>query len=83
MSNPPPRTVRFLVSDLVHPHPSRVLMEMFEHLGLEGEVAAQTTDGETPHLIVRVKGLAEPVIVPLNKAQPADPASCASASRHG
>jgi hypothetical protein len=75
MQNAPPKTgqtVRFVVSDLVHPHPARVLMEIFQHLCLEGEVAAETTDGETAHLVVRVEGLADPVIVPLHKTQPAD-----------
>jgi hypothetical protein len=75
MQNAPPKTgqtVRFLLSELIHPHPSRVLEEMFQNLSLEGEVAARTTDGEVPYLIVRVEGLAEPVIVPLDKAEPAE-----------
>jgi len=75
MPDAPPKTgqtVRFVVSDLVHPHPARVLMELFEQLRLEGEVAAETTDGEARYLVVRVEGLADPVIVPLNKTQPAD-----------
>jgi hypothetical protein len=75
MQNAPPQTgqtVRFQLSDLIHPHPSRVLEEMFQNLSLEGEVAARTTDGEAAHLIVRVAGLAEPVIVPLDKTEPAE-----------
>jgi hypothetical protein len=81
MPDAPPKTgqtVRFVVSDLVHPHPARVLMEMFQNLSLEGEVAAETTDGEASYLVVRVKGLADPVIVPLTKTQLAEPASCTS-----
>ena len=75
MQNAPPKTgqtVRFLLSDLIHPHPSRVLAEMFQNLSLEGEVAARTSDGEGPYLLVRVEGLAEPVIVPLDKTEPAE-----------
>jgi hypothetical protein len=75
MQHAPPKTgqtVRFLVSDLIHPHPTRVLEEMFQNLSLEGEVAARTTDGEAPFLIVRVQGLTDPVIVPLSKTEPAD-----------
>ncbi|HKI30883.1 MAG TPA: hypothetical protein VKA46_03385 [Gemmataceae bacterium] len=81
MENTPPKMVRFRVADLIHPHPARVLMELFEGLNLEGEVAAGTTDGETPYLVVRVAGLADPVIVPLDKTQPAEPASCGLSRR--
>jgi hypothetical protein len=42
-------------------------MELFQHLSLEGEVVACTTDGATPYLVVRVAGLAEAVIVPQEK----------------
>jgi hypothetical protein len=45
-------------------------MEIFRHLTLEGEVVAETTDGEVPYLVVRVPGLAEALIVPLGKADP-------------
>jgi len=61
------RTVRFQVGDVVHPRPVQVLLELFQHLSLEGEVVASTTDGELPYLVVRVAGLAEAVIVPLEK----------------
>jgi hypothetical protein len=70
--------VRFLVTDLIHPHPAQVLLELFAGLTLEGEVVAGTTDGEKPYLVVRVAGLADPVIVPLEKTQPTQPASCGS-----
>jgi hypothetical protein len=75
MPDAPPKTgqtVGFALSDLVHPHPANVVMELFQNLHLEGEVAAETSDGETTFLVVRVKGLAEPVIVPLHKTRPAD-----------
>jgi hypothetical protein len=55
------------VGDIIHPRPVQVLMELFRHLNLEGEVVARTTDGETPYLVVRVMGLSEAVIVPLAK----------------
>jgi hypothetical protein len=61
------KTVRFLVGDVVHPRPVQVLTELFQHLSLEGEVVAATTDGEMPFLVVRVAGLTEAVIVPLGK----------------
>ncbi|HKI30884.1 MAG TPA: hypothetical protein VKA46_03390 [Gemmataceae bacterium] len=61
------KTVRFQVGDVVHPRPIQVLMELFRHLSLEGEVVAATTDGETPYLVVRVAGLSEAVIVPVEK----------------
>ncbi len=77
-----PRKVRFLITDLIHPHPAVVLAEMFQDLDLEGEVAAATTDGEAPYLVVRVPGLSEPVIVPLNKTRPAESAGCGSGARH-
>ncbi len=76
-----PKKVRFLVADLIHPHPARVLVEMFQNLDLEGEIAAATTDGEAPFLVVRVPGLSEPVIVPLDKTRPVEPAGCGPAPR--
>jgi len=79
VENVPPKAVRFLVSDLVHPHPARVLLELFQQLTLEGEVAAATTDGAMPYFVVRVPGLAEPVIVPRAKTQVAELAACAPA----
>jgi hypothetical protein len=76
-----PKKVRFLVTDLIHPHPARVLLEMFQKLDLEGEVAAGTTDGEAPFLVVRVAGLSQPVIVPLDKTRPVEPAACGPAAQ--
>ncbi len=76
-----PRKVRFLISDLIHPHPARVLMELFEDLVLEGEVAAATDDGEVPYLVVRIAGVSEPVIVPLDRTRPAKSAGCPSGAR--
>jgi hypothetical protein len=61
--------VRFRVTDLVHPHPARALLELFRELDLEGEVTAETSDGEAPYLVVRVPGLSDAVIVPLEKTQ--------------
>jgi hypothetical protein len=66
----PNRTVRFRVGDVVHPRPVQVLLDMFRHLSLEGEVVTTTSDGELPYLVVRVAGLAEAVIVPLAKTTP-------------
>ncbi len=83
MSTAPQRRVRFRIADLIHPHPGRVLLELFQHRTLEGEVAAETSDGEAPYLIVRVAGLNEPVIVPLHKTQPAMPAARRAASVDG
>ena len=76
-----PKKVRFLVTDLIHPHPARVLAELFRDLDLEGEVAASTDDGEAPFLVVRIAGVSEPVIVPLDKVRPVEPAGCAPAAR--
>jgi hypothetical protein len=81
VENVPPKKVRFLVTDLVHPHPAQVLMELFQDLQLEGEVAVGTTDGEAPYLIVRVAGLSEPVIVPLDRTRCAVPAAHVSSCR--
>ncbi len=61
------RTVRFQVADVVHPRPVQVLLELFQHLSLEGEVVASTSDGATPFVVVRVAGLTDAVIVPLEK----------------
>lgn len=63
-------TVRFLVRDVIHPRPTQVLMELFRNLDLEGEVVAETTDGEARFLVVRVPRLSEAVIIPLARAQP-------------
>jgi hypothetical protein len=53
---------------------------MFQNYCLEGNVAAVTNDGDASYLVVRVQGLTEPVIVPLEKTQPADaPPACAPA----
>jgi hypothetical protein len=76
-----PTTVRFRLADVVHPHPQQVLEELFKNLGLEGEVAADTSDGEVSYFLVRVHGLADPVIVPQSKAQPVDSAGPAPALR--
>jgi hypothetical protein len=59
--------VRFLVGDVIHPRPVEVLMELFAGYPLDGEVVAETSDGNTPFLVVRVPGLAEAVIVPVTK----------------
>jgi hypothetical protein len=64
----PHKVVRFRVGDLVHPRPVQVLLELFQHLSLEGEVVTTTSDGELPHFVVRVAGLSEAVIVPQEKA---------------
>jgi hypothetical protein len=72
----PPKRVRFLIRDLVHPLPTQVLMELFRHLALEGEVEAGTTDGESTFFVVRVAELEAPVIVPQEKTRPAEKASC-------
>jgi hypothetical protein len=77
-----PRKVRFRISDLIHPHPAHVLLEMFQNLTIEGEVAAGTSDGEEPFLVVRVPGLRQPVIVPLDRTRPAEPAACDPAARN-
>ena len=69
MENGPAKKVRFLVTDLVHPHPAQVLLELYGGEYLEGEVAAGTSDGEEPYLVVRVPGLGGPVIVPLDRTQ--------------
>jgi hypothetical protein len=63
----PQKTVRFRVGDVVHPRPVQVLLELFRHLNLEGEVVAATTDGETQYVVVRVAGLADVVIVPTDR----------------
>jgi hypothetical protein len=65
----PQEIVRFLVADVIHPRPTQVLMELFRHLDLEGEVVGETTDGRTPFLVVRVPRLSEAVIVPLDKVR--------------
>ncbi len=77
MESVPAKSVRFLVTDLVHPHPARVLLELFQRLTIEGEVAAATTDGDTPYFVVRIAGVSEPVIVPQSKAEIAELADCA------
>jgi hypothetical protein len=69
VENVPHRTVRFLISDVVHPHPAQVLAQLFCNLILEGEVVADTTDGESPYLLVRVRGLTEAVIIPFDKTE--------------
>jgi hypothetical protein len=67
-----PTTVRFRVRDLIYPHPLEVLLKMFPDLHVEGEVAGRTNDGDKPFLLVRLKELPYPVIVPLAKAEFAD-----------
>jgi hypothetical protein len=62
-------TVRFLVRDIVHPRPVEVLYELYEKDCLQGEVLALTDDGQEPEafMVVQVRGLREPVIVPAGK----------------
>ncbi len=72
MDKTPNKTVRFRVTDLIHPPPARVLLEMFQNYCIEGEVAAVTTDGEVSYFVVRVNGVTDPVIVPLDKTQPVE-----------
>jgi hypothetical protein len=48
----------------------QVLTELFRHLNLVGHVEAATTDGEAPYLVVRVAGLEEALIIPLEKTAP-------------
>ncbi len=62
-------TVRFLVRDIIHPHPVEVLYELYEKDCLQGEVIALTDDGQEPEgfMVVQVRGLREPVIVPAGK----------------
>jgi hypothetical protein len=57
--------------DVVHPDPQALLRDLFKRLTLEGEVAAETTDGATPFVVVRIPGFDEPFIVPLDRTQPA------------
>ena len=63
--------VRFKVADVVHPRPTQVLMELFRERFLEGQVLGETTDGEAHFFVVRVQGVAEPVIVPDTRAESA------------
>lgn len=67
MEDSPHKTVRFRVGDVVHPRPVQVLLELFHHLNLEGEVVAVTTDGDAQYVVVRVAGLKDVVIVPVEK----------------
>ena len=62
-------TVKFLIKDIVHPHPLQVLCDLYEKNQLQGEVVAITNDGQEPcgFLVVKVHGLSEPVIVPTIK----------------
>jgi hypothetical protein len=76
-----PRKVRFVVTSLIHPHPERVLLEIFRDHELEGEVEALTDDGEAPFLVVRVPGVREPVIVPFDKTRPAEAVACGPVNR--
>lgn len=68
-------TVQFQVRDVIHPRPTEVLMELFRTLTLEGQVVAETTDGESDFLVVRVKGLKEALIIPLARIAPSRPLS--------
>jgi hypothetical protein len=77
----PAKTVRFRVCDLIHPPPARVLLEMFQNYCIEGEVAAVTTDGEASFFVVRVSGVTDPVIVPLDKTQPVETTPIESAAK--
>ncbi len=63
MDNPPHKAVRFKVADVVHPRPLQVLLELFRHYSLEGEIVAATSDGETRYVVCRVAGLEDAVIV--------------------
>ena len=50
-------------------------MQLFANYPLYGEVVAETSDGNTPFLVVRVPGLLEPIIVPVAKTTAPEPAS--------
>jgi hypothetical protein len=62
-------TGHFLVRDIIHPRPVEVLYELYEKNCLQGEVIALTDDGQEPEgfMVVQVRGLSEPVIVPAGK----------------
>ena len=64
-----PCIVEFQVGDIVHPLPVEVFRELFAKNRLEGEVVAVTDDGLNPKslLVVRVSGMREPAIVPVEK----------------
>lgn len=63
-------TVHFRVRDIIHPRPVEVLYELYEQNCLQGEVIALTDDGQEAggYMVVRVRGLSEPVIVPACQA---------------
>lgn len=71
-----PATVHFLVRDIVHPHPASVMWDLYQSNCLQGEVLAETDDGrqEARFLVVKVRGLAEPVIIRAELARPNGPA---------
>jgi hypothetical protein len=60
--------VRFLADDVVYPTPSSVLPSRLR--SVVGDVVATTTDGETTYLVVRIPGVAEALIVPIEKTVP-------------
>jgi hypothetical protein len=80
VSTPLHTTVQFRVGDIIHPYPVEVLCQLYEKNALRGEVIAVTDDGCQPagFLVVRVPGLAEPIIVPAQKTS-ACPAQLANA----
>jgi hypothetical protein len=68
----PHATVQFQIRDIIHPYPAQVLTQLYQKKRLCGEVIAVTSDGLLPEsfLVVRVSGVDEPVIVPIQKTSP-------------
>ena len=64
-------TVHFLARDIIHPRPAEVLYELYHKHSLQGEVIALTDDGREPDgfMVIRVRGLSEPVIVPTGRVE--------------
>jgi hypothetical protein len=67
--------VSFRLLDVVHPRPVDLLSEL--QTRLEGEVIGVTDDGRecARFLVIQVRGLSAPVLVPAGKASPRTPAA--------
>lgn len=67
-------SVRFQVKDILHPCPVQVLCDLYGESHLEGEVVLVAGNVEKAgYLMIQVRGLSEPVLVPARQTAPLSP----------
>jgi hypothetical protein len=75
-------SVKFRITDAIHPRPEQILLELFGGRCLQGQVVAES-DGlaDERFVVLRVDGLSEPVVLRVEATTPARDASCLNEAR--